>query len=184
MASLAKTFPWLESCLGRLTIFLELPPLCYIHACVDASGHIKPCIFQLMKKNSSSECPIERLHHEADKAWQACATPLLQLEIYICTYVTKHLFFLSAPENIIHNNQIYMRYRIVSSLSNSLSVHMFKKARTANSAQTSPVCTMAAVNQEATKSRQADDYVTNKPVDSVHSIALFTHNFFFLGITI
>ena len=55
--------------------------------------------------------------------------------------------------NKMHNNLVYMRYRIVSSLSNSLSVHMLKKVRTANSAQSSPVCTMAAANQEVTKLR-------------------------------
>lgn len=154
MASLAKTFPWLDGCLGRLTIFLDLLPLCYIHAYVSMLQDIlNLAVFSWWNQNSSSECLIERLHHEAYKAWQACTTPLIQLEIYICTYVTSHLFFLSAPENIIHNNQIYMKYRIVSSLSNSLSVHMLKKAMTANSPQTSPVCTMTAVNQEETKSR-------------------------------
>lgn len=37
---------------------------------------------------------------------------------------------------------------IVSPLSNSLSVHMLKKVNTANSAHSSPVCTIAAVNQK------------------------------------
>ena len=55
--------------------------------------------------------------------------------------------------NTLHNNIVYMKYRIVSSLSSSFSVHMLKKARTTNSAHSSPVCTMAAVNQQATTSR-------------------------------
>lgn len=85
-----------------------------------------------------------------------------------------------------------MKYRIVSSLSNSFSVHMLKKARTANSAHSSSVCTMAAVNQEATTLCKAGDYITYKPVlqdkghvivDSVHSITVFTRDFY-ISITV
>lgn len=82
--------------------------------------------------------------------------------------------------NTIHNNLVYMMYRIVSSLSNPFSVHMLKKARITNSAHSSPVSTMAAVNQEATvrHARQVTMLHTNQDerqviVDSVHSIALF-----------
>ena len=155
MASLAKTFPWLESCLGRLTIFLELPPLCYIHAYVSMLQDILNLAFFSWWKN---KIPPQNVQLKDFIMKQIRRGKRAQRHFYnlksTSVHTWRHIcFFLSAPENIIHNNQIYMKYLIVSSLSNSLSVHMLKKARTANSAQTSPVCTMAAVNQEATKSR-------------------------------